>query len=1183
MKKHGPSQDAAADVAEQQATPRAAHRHEQHERAKAEAVIADLLKRMGRRASGIRGLFQRRRRLYDAPWYIVLGSRASGKTSAVLNAGLSIPLAEQKLQLLAAHGEGANSLECWLADDAVLIDTPGDYVTRDGSESGARATAEWRGLLDVLRKTRSLAPVNGALLTVDMAVLLDDDEEARKTEAAALRVRLDELRNALRVDFPVYLLVTKIDQLPGFEAYFGGLPPELRARTWGFALAHAAQQASTKESPPTRCAAQLGLLAERLADDVDARLHEEGDALTRRKLIALATEFAALTPRLEQLIADVFADSGDGEHADTALRGVYFSSAAQTGREVAAERQTLVRSFAERHGLDAAAPELPRAARRPYFLRDLFQQVIFPDAGLVLPDDRAERRRRVRSVGAHISVALLFAGLGAGLWTSFDHNRAYLDATESKARHLAARVEQTYKAPDADAIPAILADARALTAYPGLDLAGPAIGYRFGLYTPGALVPDSRRVYAALEDKLLLPRIVRRQEAVIAQAIAEHDAKTAYDALRVYLMLHDKSKFNAGDVKAWVLGDESAHGDTAESAGSAEPGARAAMAAHIEALLSGARLVQSPLPRNDALIRQARAFLDGSNATQRLYARAKAAMLKAAPGDFTLLGAVGPHAGEVFTRASGAPLSSGVPGLFTYDGYHTLFDKRLPEFVQLARDDDTWVVGHASPAGKPSAKGHADDPLTNAIRMQYLDEYAQAWQAFLADIRPASGSNPAFGLPALRGLAAPDSPLVRLARAAVHETTLTQPASALGQGGAKAASGSSSPLDTSPKARMERDLVDSRFAALRDFVTGSADAPSAKRGAAAPPVKTGLDGLTKLLNDYALSLTVAQSALESSTLPPPDGTAARLKMTAAAMPAPFSAVLLDLAAQGSQEINRGIGRLLSQQVSAAVGDSCRRMVDGNYPFAPDSANDISSADFTRLFAQGGIFDGFFTKKLASLVDTSTQPWRYKTLPGADEPVPGPDLEPFQHAKAIRDAFFDAAGQKLQTWTGEIRVPELDPNATSLMIDIDGQTMRYEHGPVEPLTLSWPGPRGGVHALVAADPGIGPNSSTIEANGPWALMRLVHKGRVIPAAAPGRARVVFDFEGRPAVLDITSTGGTSVSSLLASDLLTNFRCPGPPPIPAFGKFSTFSIDDTGPPPGLPPGLPPPLPPEAGGSR
>jgi type VI secretion system protein ImpL len=238
------------------------------------------------------------------------------------------------------------------------------------------------------------------------------------------------------------------------------------------------------------------------------------------------------------------------------------------------------------------------------------------------------------------------------------------------------------------------------------------------------------------------------------------------------------------------------------------------------------------------------------------------------------------------------------------------------------------------------------------------------------------------------------------------------------------------------------------------------------------------------------------------------------------------------------------------------------VVDGNYPFVPDSKREIGSADFTRVFAHGGVIDDFFTKTLAPFVDTSARPWRYKTLPGATEPVQGPDLEPFQHAKTIRDVFFADAGQKQQTWIAEIRVPELDPNVTGLVIDIDGQTMLYQHGPVVPLMASWPGPRGGVHAQIAAKPDIRPETSTVDADGPWALMRLLSKGRVADSATPGRTRVEFDFDGRSAVLDIASPG--SVANPLTSDVLTRFRCPSSVP--------TFSLADTGPPPGLPPGLP-----------
>ena len=245
-------------------------------------------------------------------------------------------------------------------------------------------------------------------------------------------------------------------------------------------------------------------------------------------------------------------------------------------------------------------------------------------------------------------------------------------------------------------------------------------------------------------------------------------------------------------------------------------------------------------------------------------------------------------------------------------------------------------------------------------------------------------------------------------------------------------------------------------------------------------------------------------------------------------------------------------------MQAVVGDTCRLTIEGNYPFAPDSKRDVSIDDFTRVFAQGGVIDDFFTKTLAPFVDTLAKPWRYKTLPGATEAVQGPDLEPFQHAKTIRDVFFGDPGQKQLTWKANIQIPELDPTITGLMIDIDGQTTLYQHGPIAPFAVSWPGPRGGVHAEMTASPRIRPETSTISADGPWAFMRMMQKGHVVETATPGRTRIAFDFDGRKAVLDFAGTG--SVANPLTSDVLKTFRCPSSMPV--------FGLADSGPPPGLP---------------
>ncbi|WP_302182791.1 type VI secretion system baseplate subunit TssF [Burkholderia multivorans] len=417
----------------------------------------------------------------------------------------------------------------------------------------------------------------------------------------------------------------------------------------------------------------------------------------------------------------------------------------------------------------------------------------------------------------------------------------------------------------------------------------------------------------------------------------------------------------------------------------------------------------------------------------------------------------------------------------------------------------------------------------------------------------------------------PDSPLTRLARAAVIETTLTQPiAKSAGAFLAKATDAINETADTilGPRAseQLEREWVDRHFAALREVVTGHADTRSDTQRVETSAGRTGLDGIADLLNDYYAALAIADNALLNNSMPPESEHAAKLKMMADTMPAPLRAVLHQLAVEGSRGVNQGIGRLLSRQVQAAIGDVCRTTIEGNYPFSSDSSRDVGIDDFTRMFAHGGVIDDFFTRTLAPFVDTAAKPWRYRTLPGATEAVQGPDLAPFEHAKAIRDIFFNEVDRRRPSWKVDIRIPELDPTIMSLSLDIDGQTTRYRHGPVGPFTVTWPGPRGGAHAWLVASPSIGPNTSTIAADGPWALMRLLRKGHVIETATLGRTRVVFSFDGREAALDIASAG--SAANPLTSDVLATFRCPG--------TTAMFNLPDSGPPPGLPHGRLPAMP-------
>lgn len=1154
------------------------------------------LKVMHGQGSGWRRLLERKRYLYELPWYLMIGNPGAGKSTAVLNSGLRFPLPEHAG---AAQASKAGTAHCdwWLTNEAVLIDTAGKYTSQDVSRRSD--AAQWHGFLAILRKHRSRAPINGAILAIDAQALLDPVADNREKLAASLRGRLEELRGDLGIQFPVYVMITKMDLLEGFNAYFQSLTAEGRAQTWGFTLPwlDPAKPASGKHIAEdgallTQVSAELAALKSRLDDGLEARVQEEFDVARRRLLSALPQQFGSLSRALAQMVQAIFLDSRfDATALHHNLRGVYFCSGAQSEDIIPANRLTLMervhaalgkRSAQTGHDGDVKPGRL--TGNRSYFLTDLFTRVIVPEAGLVRPNLRWEFRFRLARMLGHFLALVLFVALISALSLSFSNNGQYLKAVEEKREMLATLVTNLFsRTGDARLkyVPDALTTAQEMPLYRDLNVSNPALRYRYGLSTSGAIQAASNTTYNHLEDLLLLPHIVRRVETVLRAAVDAGEAKLVYDTLRVYLLLHDKTHYNASDVRHWVLQDW----ETADSA--AVFGGRASMIGHINHLFSEARVVQSSFVKNDALIRDARDFLNTDTSTRRLYERARQAMLKEAPEDFTLTRAVVPQAGTVFTRMSGKPLDKGVPGLFTYDGYTRLFDKRLPEFVRLARQDDAWVMGNPL---RGAGVALQDDALIEDIRRQYLTEYASQWHGFLEDIRAVTGSNLTFDLTVVRAFASPDSPLTRLARAAARETSLSRSLTAaspeeknlIDKAADKLAqhrNKMSEKFNARPQERMERELVDNRFAALREVVTGMADDLP---GPAAGGGKPAMDNITAALNEYYTALMVADTALTSNSLPP-DATHAgmKLKLEAGKLPAPFKAILTALADSGTDKVTQGSAAILGAQAQAhldrilsalrfQVTEQCKQSIEGRYPFA-DSTQEVSIEDFNRIFAAGGAADDFFQKQLSSFVDTSSRPWRYKKPEAASHPASvsgltgapamgatatgptlqgellrllarqGPDPDAFARMNTIRDVFFREPGSKKMAWKMNIKATDVDPAITELIIDIDGQSQRYSHGPVQPLAVTWPGERGGATAELTATPRISAATSSIITSGPWALMRLMERARLGKTATAGQVVANFSLDGRKAVLGIDT--GSSLSSPLMTDLLTAFRCPG----------------------------------------
>jgi len=699
-------------------------------------------------ASGTRGY------LYAQPWYVIIGPPGAGKTTALRHSGLNFPLSAETG---AVAGVGGTRLcDWWFTDQAVLIDTAGRYTTQDSDARVDRAG--WDGFLALLRRTRARQPLNGVIVAISVTDIVTNPALAL-LHAQAIRTRVKELVERLGVRLPVYALLTKTDLIAGFTEFFDDLDRERRDQVWGTTFPWVAPKATGEIQAGTVIGFQdaFDALVARLQTRLPERLQAERSAERRVLIAGFPAQVASLAEPIGQFLTAAFG----GTRLDPAplLRGVYLASGTQEGTPL--DRLTGV--LAQTFGLDQRLlPSLRPTGGRSYFLGRLLREVVFGEALLVSePPGRARRRVALRA-GAFAAVALVTVAASALLWRS--GRAAEAEVTELSAaltRYEAAAAAlplDPVAEGDLARITPLLDQARAL---PFAGGAGST-----GLSQASSLGTVSRSVYRHALERVLLPRLVWRLEGGMRGALNRADY--LYQATRVYLMLGSQGPLDRDLVREWMTLDWA----------TAYPGAtqallRQSLATHLDALLA------NPLPEvtlDGALVENARSTFSRVSLAERVYSRIRpsAAARKLAP--FVPADVLGASGIRVFTRPSGKPLTDGIPGFLTVEGFHRVL---LPGLAPGVRDvvAESWVLG-------PDAQSKAADPalatLEHDVVALYAADYARAWDGLLADLAVVPLRSLQQGVQDLYVLASPQSPMRDLLVAVARQLTLSEP-----PGGAK--------------------------------------------------------------------------------------------------------------------------------------------------------------------------------------------------------------------------------------------------------------------------------------------------------------------------------------------------------------------------------------------------------------
>jgi type VI secretion system protein ImpL len=1070
--------------------------------------------------------------LYELPWYVMIGPPGAGKTTAIVNSGLKFPLAEELGKGSIGGVGGTRNCDWWFTDSAVMIDTAGRYTTQESDAEGDNAG--WLGFLNLLKRNRKRQPINGALIAISLSDLSMQDEVTQASHAKAIRRRLSELREKLGVRFPVYVLFTKADLIAGFAEFYDNMGKEAREQVWGFTF----PLEKLSKNPPSPVAGfddEFSALLTRLNTQSLERMQQETDHQRRSLIASFPGQVASVRQVARDFLNEVFLES-KFEHRHM-LRGVYFTSGTQEGTPIDRLMMGMARTF----GIGRQAIGSGKGTGRSFFLTRLFQNVVFPEAGLVSADDKVERRYRWTRRLAIAATILIAVG------TSIFWIRSYLSNSLMIAE--AGERLNAYQAASAVIPSNPIADSDLPSVLPALNIlydlpvnasrdeayTTPPAGSGYGLYQGDVIGNDGAYAYRAGLNQHLLPRLLLRLEDQIQGNINNPDI--LYEALKVYLMLGQQGPMNIDLITEWMNLDWSL-----SFPGPSRESVRSDLAKHLDVLLAHP---MQKVSLNGPLVEQVQTMLSAMPFAQRIYNGIINSPKSLELPAWRITDVAGPAVTRALVRSSGKPLNEGIEGIFTYAGFNEVF---LGEALGVAKriQSESWVLGPNSSLEQSEAALLA---LSRDVLDLYYNDYVSRYEGVLSDVDIIPMESLRHSVEVTNVLSGPTSPIVNLLNAIANETRLTEDRSGLATGALGEGAGAVADLELRSALSIQAQVFVNAMS--QSAAAGASDAPKApgvyveerfewlhQMVARVDNQPSQLDELIRTLEEvYREMSKLSFSGVANASTDPESSALFQLTQATARLPGPMQRWTTQIASGSSGITADGNRAQINSKWQSQILPMCGQLLEGRYPFNRRSSNDVGMQDFARMFAPDGMLDAFFNENLSKFVDTQSRPWVWKRVNDADLGISPEVLVQFEHAAAIRSAFFPTGS--VPSVAFQITPEALDPKALEVSLKIDGAEVAFKQGSGQPppVGITWPGSAG--FASVTFNPPLPGLENELRRDGPWGWFRLLDAASIRRTNTTDKNRVIFNVGGRITIFQMQS--GSSINAF-ALPSLGKFACP-----------------------------------------
>ncbi|AGV20219.1 MULTISPECIES: type VI secretion system membrane subunit TssM [Vibrio] len=1052
-----------------------------------------------------------KRSLYDLPWYVLIGPPGTGKTTVLKQSGLEFPLGDSLGSDSIAGVGGTRHCDWWFANKAVLIDTAGRYTTQDSQEKVD--SKAWHGFLGLLKKYRTQRPINGAIVTISLASVMSQTRTERSLHARAIKSRLQELKNQLGMQFPIYVLLTKMDLVAGFNEFFADLSKGEREELFGFMFP---REVDDERGVISLFNKEFHGMLERL-DARMLRILETEDDLDKRALIfEFPKQLRVLQANLDEFLAEIFAQNSFEEPA--LIRGVFMLSSVQEGLPV----DKLMNESTNGLGLNRLALAKSQTGSHSYFVKNLFDKVIFKEQLLGTVNRHYQKQSGWMRRGVYIGCTTLLLGASSLWFMSYKWNSQLIVDTNEQASHIDAMIGAQSLDFEADIVSAVETLDRLMTLPLGKqsDYGDADSVKRFGLYQGDKVSQAANNAYSdALTQyyaPLLLDSLVSEMES------NQQHREYLYETLKTYLMLFNPDKYQQDEVLAWFN-----FYFERQYPGELNADLRRRLLQHTQYLLGNDG---QGFTYNTAAVTSAREVLTQMSLPERAYQRMKIQFSNSHVPSFRLTDVLGPKGLEQFERASGKPLSQGISGFYTYNGFHSIFQIQINRTVKSLMEEN-WVYGD-------DLKAHEidQDSAIQGVQSRYYQDYVNEWKTLIEDIQLKQAPSLELATEQARVLSGVERPIESLLRAIQKEVALSKVSLSENQKAASEVAGKVAKVKFSNTAdRLDMYLpeengfnvalpgkeVESHFSEILRLGEQDFD-----------DIQQAMVNLRSYLSDLSSSGNNQKIAYKSIL----DGTvtqdvAASFARAKELLPRPFNQWLGELSQESVKFAESGSKDHLNQLWVTQVVRPYQRTIAGRYPFEPNASREVRLKDFKRFFGYGGTLDAFFQEYLEPFVDTSKSRWRLEKEIG----VRPETLMVFQRAQRIRQSFFES-DNSLRVEFG-MKPVYLDQHITRFVLELGGQDLVYKHGPARAKSLSWPAGQDQTRIVFTPPESKREIAHTYE--GEWGIFKLLDQSLKARPESRKDNIVMIDLKGNKVQLELIPS---SAINPFWSNEMERFRCP-----------------------------------------